>query len=85
MLAQYASPILTFLVSLVTLAVTWGILKATVDHVKTEVNRLRDTSDATRGELSALREEVRVHYAELTSGREAGKMVASRTRKRSRR
>ena len=84
-MTAYLTPLLTFVGSLVSIAVLWGMLRATVDSLKGEVGRLRDANgkheenlSAFREEFTNLREEVRVAFA----SQQVGKMAASRSRKR---
>lgn len=76
----FISPILTFVGALISIAVLWGVLRATVSMLKERVEKLDETIDKHEGnllsfreEFTSFREEARVWFA----GQEAGKMYAS--------
>jgi len=82
----FISPVLSLLGSLVSLAVMWGVLKTTVENMKTEVGRLREATDKHEELFASFREEVRI-FMGIQKYAEAGKMSAGgrpTKRKRSR-
>lgn len=72
-MTAYISPAITIVTSMVSIAVMWGVLKTTVEHMKTEVERLRSSADKHEELFTSFREEVRV----FMGIQEAGKMSAS--------
>lgn len=66
-MTQYISPLLTLVVSAVSIAAMWGVLKATVESLKGEVNRLREATDENKETFTSFREEVRVALAVMNA------------------
>ena len=82
-MTQYLSPAITVISSIVSIAVMWGVLKTTVEHMKSEVERLRSATDKHEELFSTFREEVRV-FMGIQKYAEAGKMSAGGRPKRKR-
>lgn len=74
----WISPILSLVVGLLTIGMTYGILKATVSHLKEEVERIRESTEKNEANFAGLREELHVALA-----RSEGKALASRRRRAS--
>lgn len=83
-MSQYLSPAITIITSIVSIAVMWGVLKTTVENMKSEVERLRNATDKHEDLFSSFREEVRV-FMGIQGAREAGKMSAGGVAKKRRR
>jgi hypothetical protein len=66
---SYVYPLICVVTSLLGIAVVWGMLKATVERLGQEVDRLRDAVDQHQDMLSAVREEMRVGFAKFSSNR----------------
>lgn len=79
-IAQLITPLVTIVGMLVSVAVIWGALRATVAMIKEEVERLRGTTEKHEVNLDLFREEF-VRFRERCevwfAGQEAGKMYAS--------
>lgn len=61
-------PTLSLITSMVGIAVTWGMLRATVETLRKEVDRLYVQIEAHTESFTAFREEVKVRLAVAESG-----------------